>query len=274
MKITSFMLPSLVVAAIVVTCAAGPAWAEQVPRGVQADERIKTVIYRPDDVIGLSASYGISTMVQFGESEKIETVALGNSVAWQVIPNKKGNMLFIKPVEPRAATNMNVVTDRRVYTFALQGGPASLPDQTFRVRFRYPEEEADDRLMRAAEQRAQFPNLKGLRRGNVNTEYGYKGSEMNRPAMVFDDGRKTFFRITPGAELPGVFVVGANRAESLVNFRREGDFLVVDKVAHQWTLRHGDQATCVFNLRKPSLQAVASQSLSRPRRLDGSSSLF
>ena len=123
MKITSFMLPSLVLAAMVVTCAAGPAWAEQVPRGVQADERIKTVIYRPDDVIGLSASYGISTMVQFGESEKIETVALGNSVAWQVIPNKKGNMLFIKPVEPRAATNMNVVTDRRVYTFALQAWP-------------------------------------------------------------------------------------------------------------------------------------------------------
>ena len=59
-----------------------------------------------------------------------------------------------------------------------------------------------------------------------------------------------------------------------VNFRREGDFLVVDKVAHQWTLRNGDQATCVFNLRKPSPQAVASQSLSGPRRLDGSSSLF
>ena len=96
-------------------------------------------------------------MVQFGKSEKIETVALGNSVAWQVIPNKKGNMLFIKPVEPRAATNMNVVTDRRVYTFALQGGPASLPDQTFKVRFRYPEEEADARLMRAAEQRAPVP---------------------------------------------------------------------------------------------------------------------
>ena len=76
------------------------------------------------------------------------------------------------------------------------------------------------------------------------------------------------------ARLPGVFVVGANRAESLVNFRREGDFLVVDKVAHQWTLRNGDQATCVFNLRKPSPQAVASQSLSGPRRLDGSSSLF
>ena len=53
MKITSFTLPSLVLAAMVVTCAADPAWAEQVPRGVQADERIKTVIYRPDDVIGL-----------------------------------------------------------------------------------------------------------------------------------------------------------------------------------------------------------------------------
>ena len=77
MKITVHASSSLVLGAIVATCAAGPAWAEQVPRGVQADERIKTVIYRPDDVIGLAASYGISTMVQFGDFEKIETVALG-----------------------------------------------------------------------------------------------------------------------------------------------------------------------------------------------------
>ena len=33
-----------------------------------------------------------------------------------------------------------------------------------------------------------------------------------------------------------------------MNYRREGDVIVVDKVAAQWTLRNGSQATCVFNL--------------------------
>jgi type IV secretion system protein VirB9 len=48
---------------------------------------------------------------------------------------------------------------------------------------------------------------------------------------------------------PAFFQVLPNRSESLVNYRREGDLLVVDKVAAQWTLRSGEEATCIFNLR-------------------------
>ncbi len=34
-----------------------------------------------------------------------------------------------------------------------------------------------------------------------------------------------------------------------MNLRREGNFVVIDKVNFQWTLRHGDEVTCLFNLR-------------------------
>jgi type IV secretion system protein VirB9 len=45
----------------------------------------------------------------------------------------------------------------------------------------------------------------------------------------------------------------------LINYRREGEIIVVDKVAAQWTLRNGDEATCVFNLhaQKPPPPAIA-----------------
>ena len=39
-------------------------------------------------------------------------------------------------------------------------------------------------------------------------------------------------------------------ADVAVNYRREADYIVIDKVSRQWTLRFGTEAeTCLFNLR-------------------------
>ena len=43
------------------------------------------------------ATYGISTMIIFDEDEKFETVALGDTESWDVVPTDKGNILFVKP---------------------------------------------------------------------------------------------------------------------------------------------------------------------------------
>ena len=57
-----------------------------------------------------------------GDDEKIETLALGDSVAWKVEPNKRGNIIFVKPVEKDAFSNLNVVTSKRFYSFILRSG--------------------------------------------------------------------------------------------------------------------------------------------------------
>ena len=46
-----------------------------------------------------------------------------------------------------------------------------------------------------------------------------------------------------------IYSVDSERNEALVNYRREGDYIVVDKVNFQWTLRNGTDSTCVFNQR-------------------------
>ena len=71
--------------------------------------------------------------------------------------------------------------------------------------------------------------------------------------MVFDDGKKTFFKF--GATVPAIFAVNADFSETLRNFRREGEYIVVDGTATQYTLRDGNQWTCIFNLRKPDFGA-------------------
>ena len=71
--------------------------------------------------------------------------------------------------------------------------------------------------------------------------------------MVFDDGNKTFFKFD--RRVPAIFAVNADFSETLRNFRREGEYIVVDGTATQFTLRDGNEWTCIFNLRKPDFGA-------------------
>jgi len=233
------------------------AHAESLPKAVKADERIRTVPFQKDNIVYLAGMMGVSTMIVFNDDEKIATVAMGDTVGWQAVPDQSRQYLFIKPLEANAITNMNVVTSKRVYTFLLTGAlPGNSRNAVIKLRFNYPEDSADAKLLAAAKEKAALPNIKAALENpaSLNWDYGYKGAVDNRPAAIFDDGRKTYFQFNN--ELPAIFAVKSNGSESLVNFRREGDYVVVDKVSDQWTLRNGGIATCVFNLktqtRKPA----------------------
>ncbi len=54
---------------------------------------------------------------------------------------------------------------------------------------------------------------------------------------------------------PAIFAVNSDFSETLRNSRREGEYIVVDGTATQFTLRDGDQWICIFNLRKPDFGA-------------------
>ncbi|MGD9545786.1 MAG: P-type conjugative transfer protein VirB9 [Methylocystis sp.] len=230
--------------------AAAPALAEQAPRAVIQDSRIRTVPFQRDNVVVVHGALGVSTMVAFGDDERIETVAIGDSVGWQAVPDQSKRFLFIKPLETHAVTNMNVVTRKRIYNFLLRAvdNRASV---VFKVRFTYPDVEEDQRLLALAKAKAAMPNYRSLMsRPGTNFDYTYKGQITAKPDFVFDDGIKTYFRF--GGEVPAIFLVNPDRGETLVNYRREGEIIVVDKVAGQFTMRKGDETACVFNLRAES----------------------
>jgi len=237
------------VALLLMVLCASPSLAESSPRAGALDPRVRDVLYQKDNVVAVDGSYGVSTMIILGEDEKIETLALGDSVAWKVEPNRRGNIIFLKPVEKDAFSNLNVVTNKRLYSFILRSAFRNPGAQIYKIRFRYPEDDLDARLMGQAKERAKFPNARGFNLANANSDYAIKGSEAVKPLEVFDDGVKTWFRFVETSETPALFIVDKDRNESLVNSRQEGPYLVVDKVAPQWTLRNGEDATCLFNLR-------------------------
>jgi type IV secretion system protein VirB9 len=236
---------------------ANAALAESQPVSVKADNRIRTVSFKQDEVVFLAGTMGVSTMIVFDEDERIATVAMGDTMSWQAVPDQSKRFLFIKPLERDAVTNMNVVTSRRIYNFVLRGAPPGGANVVYKLRFTYPDKDADTALLAQARALAANPNYRALkgRADSTNYDYGFKGSALNKPDNVFDDGVKTYF--TFKGEAPAIFVVLPGMNETLVNYRREGSVIVVDKVAAQWTLRNGDEATCVFNLQAQETPAPA-----------------
>jgi len=65
--------------------------------------------------------------------------------------------LFIKPLDKTAVTNMNIVTNKRIYNLILRAG-ATNSRVVFKLRFSYPDEESSRSPEQSAAMAA-WPNL-------------------------------------------------------------------------------------------------------------------
>ena len=120
------------------------------------DNRLQTRVFDENAVVRIDGKVKVQTTIKFGPDEVIENVAIGDSAAWQVQPNKAQSILFVKPLEPDARTNMTVVTDKRTYLFDLVASPRN--SALYVLQFRYPELEKaaeEARLAAIAEAEAQ-----------------------------------------------------------------------------------------------------------------------
>lgn len=219
-----------------------PVWAQlrEVPIPGSVDPRVQTVLFKEDSVVALRGHYGYQMMIEFGADERIENVSIGDSLAWQVTPNRRADTLFVKPIEFDAATNMSVITSKRRYTFQLSAeeptGPGD-PNIIYRVKFTYPPEAA------SAEPKDLLPQPQA----NSNQNYSVSGSTRNVPSRIFDDGQRTYFEWPSAAATPAVFALSADGSESLVNFIMRGNMMVVERVGPAFVLRNGPDQTVVVN---------------------------
>ena len=165
--------------ALALTLAAAPAASQVRPQPGAGDRRLQTVDYAADQVFILEVAPGYQLTVELAPDEQIENVAVGDASAWQVTANRRGDRLFIKPLQAGVSTNMTVITSARVYAMDLVplGGPS--PEMAYTVRFRYPEAGEDA----AADEEAETV-LAG--------RYRLTGARRLRPSRIGDDGRQTF----------------------------------------------------------------------------------
>lgn len=218
-----------------------------------ADSRLQKVLYDESSVVTVTGRVNVQASIIFGDDEVIENVAIGNSQAWQVTPNKRANILFVKPLEPRAATNLTVVTSKRTYLFDLVASPGAKP--LYVLRFDYPidpQEEArkaqlaQAQAAEAAQAEAEDP-FGEVDPADLNFAWASEGDTALLPQQAFDDGEATFLSWPEGREVPAILVTNANGDEGPVNYTVRGDTIVIDGVPRTIVLRSGDNLATLTN---------------------------
>ena len=209
----------LILAALALLAPAGLA-AQVHPAPGAGDPRIQNVLYDAEQVVQLQGTPGFQTDVEFAADEAIENVAVGDSAAWQVTPNRRGDHLFVKPLIAGVTTNMTVVTSARTYFF--ERAPLSSGEVPYMVRFRYPSAQsaANDTPPAAIEGR-----------------YRLSGAQALRPSRIADDGVHTYIEWPHEASLPAVYALNSQGQETLVNGGMRDGLFVIDGIAQRLVFR-------------------------------------
>jgi type IV secretion system protein VirB9 len=227
----------------------------------EADPRIATRLYEAANVVVVHGAPGVESTIAFADDERIENVAVGDSAKWQVTPNKRANLLFVKPANLRARSNMTVVTDQHTYLFDLVSGGAA---PVYMLRFTYPARPRPLVVAAAIPAAAVTPvPAAGAppptpNPADLNFAWETAGDKALLPSRTFDDGRSVFLSWPKDTALPAVLTRTATGQEGPVNFTVQGDYLVVDGVPPQLILRAGKAvATLTPHPRAPTQTASA-----------------
>lgn len=224
------------------------AYAVQLPRALGKEKRFRTYVYNPNDVYRYVGYYLNQSYIEFEEGEVIQTISMGDPTPW--LTNILGNKLFLKPTGSYPQTTMTIFTNKRSYYFELDAMEPSSVDENdilFFVKFVYPTSN-DKNIVKfnVKKQRDDYPDLTDLSKYNFN--YEFAGSPAIAPIKVFDDGVFTYMEFkTDNAEIPAIFAVNEQGYETLVNFRIVDEYVVIEQVAGQLTLRSGGDVVCVYN---------------------------
>jgi len=244
------------------------------------DNRLQTLVYDENAVVTVEGKVKVQTTIKFAPDEVIENVAIGDSMAWQVQPNKAQTILFIKPLEPAARTNMTVVTDKRTYLFDLVASPKN--GALYVLQFRYPELEKaaeEARLAAIAEAEAETARAAAdpvavaaadtsagvTDPAELNFAWASAGTPALLPTRVFDDGAGVFLAWPAGTAIPAILITNDEGEEGPVNFTVRGETVVVDGVPQRIILRSGRDTASLTNL-GPARGSARQAELSAPRK--------
>lgn len=199
------------------------------------------------------------TSIMLQPGEKLMSVASGDTVRWVVNDimsgtgdNQKVHVL-VKPVKPGLATNILITTDKRVYNIEAHSDAETYMAS---LSWNYPQstiirnQEATKTIAgngSAVDTQVQLSAL----------HFGYtvdgKDNIPWKPERVFDDGLKTYieFPATLKAyEAPVLFISTSANATQLVNYRKKGDFYIVDRLFDKAELRVGEKKQDIITIRR------------------------
>lgn len=215
-----------------------------------ADQRIRTLRYDPDQIVRVSGHPGIQSTIEFAPDERIENIAVGDSAAWQVTPNRRASVIFLKPLVAVSRSNMTVVTDRRTYMFDLVTS-ARRAAPLYALKFSYAAGElrvADTPVAPEKPATAPVPTVAPapVRPDQFNFAWTSKGAANLVPERVFDDGTALYLAWHRNVPLPAIMTLSEDRKEETLSYRVDGEYIVVSPIPSNIMLRYARKQASIW----------------------------
>ena len=202
--------------------------------------------YNDGAIYQVFAAPGQVTDIALQPGETLVAVAAGDTVRWVIGDTTSGagdtkrTHVLVKPIAAGLATNVVITTNRRTYHLSLTSTEHTAMAA---LSWSYPQDQILALKAAAEAAHAAQPVASGLAVDRLHFNYVITGNKPTwRPLRAFDDGRQTFIEfpesLTTG-DAPPLFLVDAKGTASLVNYRLQGRFYVVDRIFDAAELRLG-----------------------------------
>jgi type IV secretion system protein VirB9 len=229
------------------------------------DSRLVDHAFSENEVVRIDGKTGVQATIAFGKNETIENVAVGDSQKWQITPNKRADLLFVKPLESTARTNMTVVTNRHTYFFDLVASPRTRP--VYMLRFTYKDEPQDESLpggngldgLQPAERALAENDPTAIPSDPAALNFAWKrtGSDKLLPSRIYDDGQQTYLLWPEKTAVPAILIKNEKGEEGPVNYAVRGQAIVLGEVPKLIILRSGKASAELENLRGDEVRTSA-----------------
>jgi type IV secretion system protein VirB9 len=257
--------------------------AAEIPEPGELDQRVRYVTYKRDEVTTVHVRRGVITRIVLGEDEKIVIAATGflgdcakPEAEWCIRADVATNQIWVKPKDNATHNNLEIRTDKRDYSLEFNvladnklgrwrkppDGQSLEGEAMYRVMFRHPIQlpnpstlialnaSVDHAKQAREEQQTVAERMEAFTPEPRNWAYSMevlKGADDIAPALVFDDGRFTYFSFPPNREVPAMFYISPVGEETRINFHMEKELAVVQRMGRRFVLRLGEAVVGIWN---------------------------
>lgn len=267
---------------VYLTCAVQSVLAVEQGMEMGGDPRVQVVPYEAGNVVKVKAAKGVSMLIVLNSGERILAHSTGfdsdcnveKGASWCIIADAGGHLIWVKPLSQAKMTDLQVVTDKRIYSLELDAVPVPRIESAaplYRLMFTYPQDELAANLLKIQAQVAAARNkfdasvsaaqaeqrqLSKIEAPQVmqikNTAYvlaAAKGSDDIKPTEVFDDGRFMYLQFGPGKSVPAVFAVAPDGSETQVNWfwKPDSQYMVLTRLYPHLILRKDAMRVGLWN---------------------------
>lgn len=188
-------------------------------------------------------------LVEFQPGESVSNIVIGDSENWgaEAISEGDKDMVVLKTLYAAdTATNMVVTSNRRIYNITLVSKDSGA--YTPRVNFYYPQDSVVfSRKQKQEEERIKAIQTPTFASGVADLNFDYELEDTKgkpwAPVRVFDDGRKVYIQMKKSmdvTEAPVLFEKSKKGELSIVNYRVQGQYYIVDKLFKEAVLKLGE----------------------------------